>query len=199
MSSDWKTHQRWPTVQPMREHDAGQGGVIWSIVSGPDSVVGDSSYCKVMPCVTSCLRSIMQCEHSSNWILPQIVTVNNGDPAVWTQHNIPHVFLHTLKARWSCLSVFGLVLRVSGLHLRVTRGRLWAELFRRERERERERGCARSLSLSNTCTSLAHFHTKLILNKSNVEKLYYKIMAQKLSFPVFLTENIMITKSCPVQ
>lgn len=28
------------------------------------------------------------------------------------------------------LTVFGLVLRVSGLHLRATRGRLWAELFR---------------------------------------------------------------------
>ncbi len=45
-------------------------------------VVDDSSCCKVMQCVTYCHLSIMQCEHSSDWILPQIVVQceNNGDP-----------------------------------------------------------------------------------------------------------------------
>ncbi len=37
-----------------------------AVVCGPDRVVGDTSYCKVMQCVTSCRRSIMQCEHSSD-------------------------------------------------------------------------------------------------------------------------------------
>ncbi len=53
-----------------------------AVVCGPDRVVGDSSYCKVMQCVTSCRRSIVQCEHSSDWLLPQIVVQceNNGEP-----------------------------------------------------------------------------------------------------------------------
>ncbi len=37
-----------------------------AVVYGSDRVVGDSSYCKVMQCVTSCRRSIVQCEHNSN-------------------------------------------------------------------------------------------------------------------------------------
>ncbi len=82
-SSDWKICK---DLQPMREQHTGQkevrGGVIWNVVCGPDRVVGDSSYCKVMQCVTYCLRSIVQCEHSSNWMLPQIVVQckNNRDP-----------------------------------------------------------------------------------------------------------------------
>ncbi len=30
---------------------------LWNVVCGPDRVVGDSSYCKVMQCVTSCCQS----------------------------------------------------------------------------------------------------------------------------------------------
>ncbi len=53
-----------------------------AVVCGSDRVVGDSSYCKVMQCVTFCRRSIVQCEHNSNWMLPQIVVQceNKGDP-----------------------------------------------------------------------------------------------------------------------
>ncbi len=53
-----------------------------AVVCGPDRVVGDSSYYKVMQCETSCRRYIMQCEHSSDWMLPQIVVQceNNSDP-----------------------------------------------------------------------------------------------------------------------
>ncbi len=64
-------------LQPMRAQDTGQrkvlGGVIWNIVCGPDRVISDSFYYKVMQCVTSCRRSIVQCEHRSNWMLPQTV------------------------------------------------------------------------------------------------------------------------------
>ncbi len=42
-----------------------------AVVCGSDRVVGDSSYCKVMQCVTSCRRSIVQYEHSSDWMLPR--------------------------------------------------------------------------------------------------------------------------------
>ncbi len=37
-----------------------------------------------MQCVTSCRRSIVQCEHSSDWMLPQIVVQceNNNDPMI---------------------------------------------------------------------------------------------------------------------
>ncbi len=66
-------------LQPMREQDTGQrevqGGVKWNVVCRADRVVGDSSYCKAMQCVTSCRR----CEHSSNWMLPQCET--NDDPS----------------------------------------------------------------------------------------------------------------------
>ncbi len=49
---------------------------------GADRVFGDSSYCKVMQCETSCHRSIVQCEHSSDLMLPQIVVQceNSSDP-----------------------------------------------------------------------------------------------------------------------
>ncbi len=46
---------------------------LWNVVCGPHRVIGDSSYCKVMQWVPSCHRSIVQCEHSSDWLLPQIV------------------------------------------------------------------------------------------------------------------------------
>ncbi len=73
-------------ILPMREQDTGQwevrGGVIWNIVCGPNRVVGESSYWKVMQCVTSCRWSIVQRKHSSNWMLPQIAVQceNNSDP-----------------------------------------------------------------------------------------------------------------------
>ncbi len=35
-----------------------------AVVSGADKVEGDSSYCKVMKCETSCRQSIVQCENS---------------------------------------------------------------------------------------------------------------------------------------
>ncbi len=44
-----------------------------TVVCGADRVVGDSSYCKVMQRVTSCRRSIVQCENSSDRMLSQIV------------------------------------------------------------------------------------------------------------------------------
>ncbi len=62
-------------------------------------VVGDSSYCKVMQCVTSCRQSIMQCEHSSDWMLPQIVVQceNNSDP---TTLKIMHGELGIRETLW---------------------------------------------------------------------------------------------------
>ncbi len=40
------------------------------------------SYCKVMQCETSCRQSIVQCENSSVWMLPQVVMQckNSSDP-----------------------------------------------------------------------------------------------------------------------
>ncbi len=56
--------------------------LLWNVVFGSDRVVGDSSYCEIVQCETPCRRSIVQCEHSSDWMLPQIVThcENNSDP-----------------------------------------------------------------------------------------------------------------------
>ncbi len=55
---------------------------LWNVVCGPDRVVGDSSYCKVMQCETSCFWSIMQCEQSSSCMVPQIAVMcaYNSDP-----------------------------------------------------------------------------------------------------------------------
>ncbi len=70
--------------------------VCLAVVCGADRVVDNSSYCKVMQCETSCLRSIVQYENSSDWILLQIVVQceNSSDPisdfkkrGVWTRHN----------------------------------------------------------------------------------------------------------------
>ncbi len=56
--------------------------LLWNLVCGSDRVVGDSSYCEIVQCETPCRRSIVQCENSSDWMLPQIVMQceNNGDP-----------------------------------------------------------------------------------------------------------------------
>ncbi len=104
MSSDWKIHRRWPTANERARYRAVGSSErshrpqyqwscvitlsllvcvwLWNVVCGPDRVVSDSFYCKVMQCVTSCRRSIVQCKHSSSWKLPQIVVQceNNGDP-----------------------------------------------------------------------------------------------------------------------
>ena len=55
--------------------------LLWNVVCGSDRVVGDSSYCEIVQCESPCRRSIVQCEHSSDWMLPQIVVQceNNGD------------------------------------------------------------------------------------------------------------------------
>ncbi len=160
----------------------------------------------VLQCVTPCRRSIVQYEHSSNWkrLLIVVQSENDGDPTTLkiTQCELGITFPTRFYTHWRhgclvlvcpclawCCGSQGLRAASQG-HQGATLG--WTLQVR-------ERGCAGSLSLSTTCTSLAHFHSKLILNKSNVENLYYKLMAQKLSFPIFLTEDLMITKSCPVQ
>ncbi len=50
----------------------------FAVVCGPDRVVGDSSYCKVMQCETSCRRSIVQCENSSDPMTLKIVQCEPG-------------------------------------------------------------------------------------------------------------------------
>ncbi len=68
-------------------------------ICGSDRVVGDSSYCEIVQCETPCRGSIVQCEHSRDWILPQIVMQceNNGDPTslkiVQCELGIKEVFL----------------------------------------------------------------------------------------------------------
>ncbi len=49
-----------------------------AVVCGEDRVVGDSSYCKVMQCETSCRRSIVQCENSSDPMTLKIVQCELG-------------------------------------------------------------------------------------------------------------------------
>ncbi len=93
-------------LQPMTEQDTGKredwGGIIWNVVCGPDRV-GDSSYCKVIQCVTSCRRFIVQCESSSNWTLPdsradscavwkQQWSDDFENRAVWTRHKYPELW-----------------------------------------------------------------------------------------------------------
>ncbi len=72
----------------MRAQDPGQreirGGVIWNVVCRPDRVVGESSYCKIMQCVTSCRRSIVWCEHSSN--TKQRLSNDCENHAVWSRY-----------------------------------------------------------------------------------------------------------------
>ncbi len=55
--------------------------LLWNVVCGSDRVVGDSSCCEIVQCETPCRRSIVQCEHSSDRMLPQIVMQceNNSD------------------------------------------------------------------------------------------------------------------------
>ncbi len=71
------TYSQWELGGGLREV---QGEVIWNVVCGPDRVVGDSSYCKVMQCVTSCRRYVMQCEHSSSWMQRVVQSEINRDP-----------------------------------------------------------------------------------------------------------------------
>ncbi len=54
-----------------------------SLRSRQGCLVSDSSYCKVMQCETSCRRSIVQCENSSDWTLPQKV-VQCENSSDWT-------------------------------------------------------------------------------------------------------------------
>ncbi len=86
-------------------------------ICGPDRVVCDSSYCEVMRCVTSCRRSIVQCEHSRDWLLPQIVVQfgNNGDPMTLKivqcelviRYNRYHLF-YVLTSLQGCHSVIAM-------------------------------------------------------------------------------------------
>ncbi len=54
-----------------------------SLRSRQGCLVSYSSYCKVMQCETSCRRSIVQCENSSDWTLPQKV-VQCENSSDWT-------------------------------------------------------------------------------------------------------------------
>ncbi len=91
-------------LQPMTEQDTGKredwGGIIWNVVCGPDRVFGDSSYCKVIQCVTSCRQFIVQCESSSNWSLPD----SRADScAVWKQQWSDDFVLCELRVKYKCV------------------------------------------------------------------------------------------------
>ena len=57
---------------------------VWlrNVVCGPDRSCRRFFLLKVMQCETSCRRCIVQCEHTSNWMLPWIVMQceKNSDP-----------------------------------------------------------------------------------------------------------------------
>ncbi len=73
-------------ILPMREQDTGQwevrGGVIWNIVCGPNRVVGESSYCKVMQVcnLLSLIHRATKTQQQLNATPDSRAVWNNSDP-----------------------------------------------------------------------------------------------------------------------
>lgn len=59
---------------------------LWGVVCGPDIVVDDFSYCKIMRCVTPCRQSVMQCAHSRHAVWKEQWSDSFENHAMWTRH-----------------------------------------------------------------------------------------------------------------